>query len=662
MVAVGLAAQVIAQQATAQQATAGPGTALHDGRARAGTGELSSTRSTHARPVDAWRGTATVRRYGGGLVDGKADATHDEQITYTFRPDGTASYRASYETRISVPPYPAIKMWGTATGDTTWRLEFGRVALASPGALCGPEVREDGCAGWAVRVSDGDVDGQTDAAAAPLAMRHLFAEMMRAMASGQQHQVAGIDGFSPGLDGARVVRGQSSRAIPAMSAGNLVALQEEASWQLSRVSVDADPVATIYGPACGCIDADQPDGKTFTFLAAATHPGGEFSAFQIAADKSEKADTPNGELPDVVSNVGGSAPRLVLHARPSSSAVTIRITYMLNGARFESKPFRLEFCAMQAITLEGDGRDRSFGAKTSRLDVRGRVDAWHNGRPASDLVRWTMDRMGEPTVLTVRPSSAAGPVVEFSYRGLPRRNDDFGAKTIRASVDAGACACARETRVRVFYPFDATNNPGGHDPNWFYYWAQTDAVPAEAKQIPVRHELALEADPGAVSARTVVGRWDARVEAVLVGDGAARTCATPMTESLPHVPSGRPEAEGIDCFAEVIRHELRHRLDFIEWWGSPKGPMAVSKEEWSRRDPDLDQVPTDVEARLPGCLSGDPTRDNKYSCEARPQEDVPDVEMRAYYTGWKWPIGSLDHKDWSCGGPSSKQFAGPSCE
>lgn len=148
----------------------------------------------------------------------------------------------------------------------------------------------------------------------------------------------------------------------------------------------------------------------------------------------------------------------------------------------------------------------------------------------------------------------------------------------------------------------------------------------------------------------------------MVGDGAARTCATPMTESLPHVPSGRPEAEGIDCFAEVIRHELRHREDFIEWWGSPKGPHALSQADWLRRDPDLDQVPTDVEDRLPGCRSGDPTRDNKYSCDARPQDDVPDVEMRAYYTGWQWPIGALDHQDWSCGGPSSKQFRSPRCE
>ena len=139
--------------------------------------------------------------------------------------------------------------------------------------------------------------------------------------------------------------------------------------------------------------------------------------------------------------------------------------------------------------------------------------------------------MGEPTVLSAQPADRTGPTVTFTYTGLPRRNDSFGVKRLQAGLDVGRCTCTREARIRTFYPFSATNNPEGRDPNWFYYWMQTGVVPPEAARIRVVREEQLPADPGAVSSRTVLGHWDGRSETIVVGDGAARTCATPMTET-----------------------------------------------------------------------------------------------------------------------------------
>ena len=80
-------------------------------------------------------------------------------------------------------------------------------------------------------------------------------------------------------------------------------------------------------------------------------------------------------------------------------------------------------------------------------------------------------------------------------------------------------------------------------------------------------------------------------------------------------------------------------------------------------DADGDKVPASVEATLPGCRDAFSTDDavravNIRSCAARPFADVLDLEIYAYYTGWKWQRSKADAEDWSCGG---KQWRGKSC-
>lgn len=120
-----------------------------------------------------------------------------------------------------------------------------------------------------------------------------------------------------------------------------------------------------------------------------------------------------------------------------------------------------------------------------------------------------------------------------------------------------------------------------------------------------------------------------------------------------HAPTGR-QAQGIDCFAETIRHELQHRVDAIEWWGTPQGPYTGSGNLLS--DVDLDNVPNEVERGLPGC-----SQISKYSCTDRSFSEVSDAEIRAYYVGWQWPLNSVNTEDWSCG-KLGKQWRGRKCE
>ena len=147
----------------------------------------------------------------------------------------------------------------------------------------------------------------------------------------------------------------------------------------------------------------------------------------------------------------------------------------------------------------------------------------------------------------------------------------------------------------------------------------------------------------------------------------SRTPPPPPAPPYPREPTGRAKATGIDCFAELLRHELQHRTDAIDWWGSPRGYYGVSPAEWLARDWDHDGVPNAIEDLHTGCKYGllpSPIAlgwsDTWRTCEDRPFEKATDLEIHAYYTGWLWKLGSVNKQDWSCG-DASKQWHGATC-
>lgn len=76
----------------------------------------------------------------------------------------------------------------------------------------------------------------------------------------------------------------------------------------------------------------------------------------------------------------------------------------------------------------------------------------------------------------MEPVDSRGPYLTVTYKLLPEDNDSFGEKTITARLRSGACKAEESKKIKVFYPSTAENNPGGLDPNWFYYWGQTPAA------------------------------------------------------------------------------------------------------------------------------------------------------------------------------------------
>jgi hypothetical protein len=422
------------------------------------------------------------------------------------------------------------------------------------------------------------------------------------------------------------------------------------SWNLTRGPAQAR--VTTYGPDCGCLDAEQP--APLRFRAGATLGGGEFSKFEVSAE---------GSPPEIVSNQGGERPELVLKATRQTGALTLKIHYEKNGRRHDAALRRVEFCTLEAIALDDDQHDLAFDAEGT-LVVNARSRAWHNGVEVSRDVTWELEKMGAPTQLTVEPATARAERITFTYAGLPEQNDSFGSRMIAAQIARGRCACRERDAIRAFFVPDDRTHPGGDTPNWFYYWSQTAAVGAHVRPT-LRYQDAI-VDPSLPSARPIA-KYDPETQQVWVSRGihVRRGCRGEVDRAT-HLPTGR-QAEGIDCFAETVRHEWQHRQDAVMWWGTAAGPYGVSLPEWFARDWDHDTVPNDVEDREPGCQHGSSVslapsggRETWFTCANRPFPDATDAEINAYWVGWTWPIGSVNASDWSCG-PLSKQWTGRVC-
>lgn len=614
-----------------------------------------------------WTGTVTVERRADGTLradDGKTyiGFTGRQTVTYTLLGDGTASWHSSVTTSTDMGGLYTIPVSGSGSG-----VGYGGAGFDGTAWGIGVEAVDE----VPVRI---DYTGQ-DRAWEQYSVIALLKEMAAAM--GQPTPAAGprIERGWFGVPGAAVtarggaaattLTGSASETSPSSSElGGLptVPMTVTVTWRLTKGPVRS--AVRIYGPECGCVDPNQ-DTTTLRFIAGASPAGGEFSEFVV---------TPAGQAPEVVSNTGGPQPVLELAGGKGTGPVTLTIRYRRNGTTTESAPLTVEFCAIDAVTLaEGDARDLAFDLDGT-LVVDASTRAWRGGREVSADLEWEIEDMGAPSTLTAEPADRRGRQVAFTYQGMPRRNADFGPKRLTVKT-TGTCVCEREDTVRVFYPDIDSNHPDDATPNWFYYWKQTSAVPAEARAL-LRYERVVN-DPHLPG--RPIARYDHATERILIGDAVFGPNACRPQVDGAGVSTGRA-AHGIDCFGETVRHELQHRADAVTWWGSPAGPYGVNLLEWFLKDWDHDQVPNTVEEGLPGCRPGEWTnapidlarvmtlRDDLvergkrtwFTCTQRPFSDVTDAEINAYTQGWTWPIGSADREDWSCG-PLSKQWTGRRC-
>lgn len=208
------------------------------------------------------------------------------------------------------------------------------------------------------------------------------------------------------------------------------------------------------------------------------------------------------------------------------------------------------------------------------------------------------------------------------------------------------CDCQAEKEVRVFFHPEAKNHPGngaGETPNWFYYWMQTGAAEGLAALYSkvITSPLAGDSKPQ--------GQYNYAEDAIYLSDAIYSGRCFPRSAKF-----GGGKSGGIDCMAEILRHENQHKLERWEWWGAAN-PVA---EGFIGRpgDPDYDLVPTEVETGLAKERDCDPHK--PYSCSGRPNGYVKDMEMNAYNVGWGWQRGDAKAEDWAC---DESQWTGGAC-
>ena len=290
-----------------------------------------------------------------------------------------------------------------------------------------------------------------------------------------------------------------------------------------------------------------------------------------------------------------------------------------------------------------DNQDRYCfsGAAPGKLEFTLEADV----TPAAlaDEVKWELpDLQGSERVST--PADAKGKVIKVTYTNLPQGNSDFGPKTVKATVQQDRCQAQAQKELRFFFPTWARNNPGGSEPNWFYYWKQTSAALGPARF-------------GGASGTCVISgdSRDLGYYRNKTFDSVYYVCdLRNLGESFPFTAKQLDGARmkdvrvtGIDTFAVACLHENAHYTHFTQWWkqyrtgdkfhDANRNGILDEKEELLDKDGDL--VPDALEEGL----HVDPKNRNTYGIG--PNGD--DEEFLCWMAETTWKIGSADMEDWA---------------
>lgn len=262
-----------------------------------------------------------------------------------------------------------------------------------------------------------------------------------------------------------------------------------------------------------------------------------------------------------------------------------------------------------------------------------------------DIV-WDIPDIGESEKI-IDPPSAKGSHVTVRYKGLPKLNMDFGEKEITAKLDIGLCQASDTTKVSIFFPRDAKNNPTSNTPNWFYYWSQTSAKKGPAKYGDPANQCQSSGSRADNSLGYYRNKYLDSVYYICnlenLGEDFPFKTAQWQNNQLGNVP-----VTGIDTFAAACWHENGHYQHFKEWWFPHKAVHPF--------DPNEDFNKNSIKDAQESLLDKDKdlVLDSKEPAMGlNPQEKYTypgpfdDEEIAAWFEEAKWSIGSANSEDWA---------------
>lgn len=261
-------------------------------------------------------------------------------------------------------------------------------------------------------------------------------------------------------------------------------------------------------------------------------------------------------------------------------------------------------------------------------------------------VEWTLPEIAG-SVRLVQPVDARGPYVTATYKLLPSSNDAFGNKTVTAKLKAGSCKVEESKNIKVFFPANAENNPGGRDPNWFYYWKQTPAGKPNGQIV----KLIYGGHPYSFcywENESVTGFFDPKAYSHRTAFICNLAQLSPtMSNRFPLIwreqPGNQPMSDGfrtttfIDTFATLVLHEFAHIGMFERW------KMGKSLAQLQAEDSDGDGVPSLIEPEY----GFDPAKKQTFYDFGEYKKIKWDEEWLAYEAMKDFQPGKLDKLDWA---------------
>ena len=319
-----------------------------------------------------------------------------------------------------------------------------------------------------------------------------------------------------------------------------------------------------------------------------------------------------------------------------------------------------------------------------RLTFKAKVEP---AKYAKDIL-WKVPKLGAADIALNPPDAKGGDlVVEAS--GLPDHNSFFGKKSFVAKIRTKECYATAAREVQLFFPRDATNNPGTNPgdanvnfqkgfpkkvPNWFHYWSQTPAKSGPDPTYGARSDSckkkASRTDPHTAG----FYRWSyghGFPNWYHICDLTGLGPDMPMSVTIwTLVKVGKCNATtsqeqisttGIDTFAVVSRHEDMHRSLTRLWWIAPSGALIDGRFD---KDLDNDGVPDafelsfshkkSLELGMPNtCYAPILNKDAKTTWQ-----DISDDEFYIQYVAhpdFKTMKGSFDDLDWAYPGKQWKK-------
>ena len=257
-------------------------------------------------------------------------------------------------------------------------------------------------------------------------------------------------------------------------------------------------------------------------------------------------------------------------------------------------------------------------------------------------ITWSLPQFDPDTQVRVEPKNRRGPNLKVTLRGLPKDISGLGEKVFTASINEKKCNTSATRTVKLFFPRDAKNNPGGKLPNWFYYWKQTPAGRPKGQIVALDYGGSTKDLCGTAG---VTGIYNPKYGYKVIQICDLSKLKTPFELVFPLLDrlasnkySGMRTVRNIDTFAVAVLHEYQHFLTDHNWYSN------ITPQDLPKKDKDQDGIPDHLE---PG-LNFKSTMFQTYFANHPKLKNIGgDEEWLAYEIMKDHKPGSLDKYDWA---------------